>query len=83
MLRPAQALQKVLISHEHESFLWAPYDKAMKVVKHTNQKRVDFISVDKLNSLDFNPSEYSMIYVESITNPSLKVLKAAVLSFSS
>ncbi len=36
--------------------------------------RVDFISVDKLNSLDFNPSEYSMIYVESITNPSMKVL---------
>ncbi len=31
---------KVHISHEHESFLWAPYDKAMKVVKHTNQKRV-------------------------------------------
>ena len=35
---------------------------------------IDIISVDRMNALDFNPSEYSMIYVESITNPSMKVL---------
>ena len=36
--------------------------------------RIDIISVDKMNSANFNPSEYSMIYLESITNPSMKVL---------
>ena len=36
--------------------------------------KIDIISVDQMNSGDFNPSEYSMIYLESITNPSMKVL---------
>jgi len=33
----------------------------------------DFISVEKLNSEDFSTRGYSMIYLESITNPTLKV----------
>ena len=36
--------------------------------------KIDIISVDRMNSMDFRPSDYSMIYLESITNPSMKVL---------
>jgi cystathionine beta-lyase/cystathionine gamma-synthase len=35
---------------------------------------VDTISVDKLNALDFDPKKYDVIYAESVTNPSIKVL---------
>lgn len=34
---------------------------------------VDFIPLDRMNRLDFDPSEYSMVYSESITNPILGV----------
>ncbi len=35
---------------------------------------VDIISIDKLNSIDFDVTKYDVIYTESITNPSMKVL---------
>ncbi len=35
---------------------------------------VDIISVDRMNDLDFDPEKYDVIYSESITNPSIKVL---------
>ena len=34
---------------------------------------VEFIGSDKLNSLDFDPAGYSLVYLESIINPTLKV----------
>ncbi|MCL4323756.1 MAG: aminotransferase class I/II-fold pyridoxal phosphate-dependent enzyme [Candidatus Thermoplasmatota archaeon] len=35
---------------------------------------VDIVSIDKLNSIDFDLKKYDVIYAESITNPSMKVL---------
>ncbi|WP_010916430.1 PLP-dependent transferase [Thermoplasma volcanium] len=34
---------------------------------------VEYISTDRLNSGEFKPSDYDIIYLESITNPTLKV----------
>ena len=33
----------------------------------------DFIPVDRMNTLDFSPKDYAMVYAESIINPTLKV----------
>ncbi|MCY0851560.1 MAG: PLP-dependent transferase [Thermoplasma acidophilum] len=35
--------------------------------------KVDYIDTDRMNRLDFDPSRYDAIYMESITNPTLKV----------
>ncbi|MHB1440981.1 MAG: trans-sulfuration enzyme family protein [Cuniculiplasma sp.] len=35
---------------------------------------VDLVSVDTLNSMDFDMGKYDVIYAESMTNPSMKVL---------
>jgi Cystathionine beta-lyases/cystathionine gamma-synthases len=35
---------------------------------------VDIVSVDTMNAVDFDPKQYDVIYSESITNPSIKVL---------
>ncbi|CAC11228.1 cystathionine gamma-lyase related protein [Thermoplasma acidophilum] len=35
--------------------------------------KVDYIDTERINSLDFDPSKYDAIYMESITNPTLKV----------
>lgn len=35
---------------------------------------VDIVSVDTMNALDFDAKKYDVIYSESITNPSIKVL---------
>ncbi len=42
--------EKVIISHEHENFLWAPFEKAIKIVKHKNQKRVLKLAMEKLRN---------------------------------
>lgn len=34
---------------------------------------VDFIDINKLNNMDFEPRKYKMIFVESIINPTLEV----------
>lgn len=41
---------------------------------------VDFIPIDKMNSLDFNPTGYSLVYAESITNPLLSVFDVESVS---
>ncbi len=41
--------------------------------------KVDFISIDKLNELNMVSEKYKLIYVESITNPKLKVADLAYL----
>lgn len=50
----------------------------------TNLRRmgigVDFISIDRMNSLDFDPAPYSLVYAESIVNPTLKVADLASIA---
>lgn len=41
---------------------------------------VDLIPLDQMNSLDFDPSLYDLIYAESITNPLLSVLDVETVS---
>ncbi|MGP6219734.1 PLP-dependent transferase [Caldiplasma sukawensis] len=41
---------------------------------------VDFITTDKLNSLDFKIKDFDAIYCESVTNPSIKVADIEQLS---
>ena len=40
----------------------------------------EFIGVDSLNSLEFDPSEKSLVYLESIINPTMKVADIAGIS---
>jgi cystathionine beta-lyase/cystathionine gamma-synthase len=42
--------------------------------------RVDFVPADKLNELDVKMEDYSLVYLESITNPLLKVLDIREIS---
>ncbi|KAA8922342.1 PLP-dependent transferase [Thermoplasma sp.] len=35
--------------------------------------KVDYIDTERINRLDFDPTKYDAIYMESITNPTLKV----------
>jgi len=43
-----------------------------KILPKYNVK-VDFLSTEEINSLNFDPKNYKLIYLESITNPTLKV----------
>ncbi len=43
-------------------------------LKSREEIEVDFISVRAINSLDINNKKYDIIYVESITNPTLQVV---------
>ncbi len=41
---------------------------------------VDFISIDRLNSLDFKGSGYDLVYTESVVNPTLRVSDISTVS---
>jgi cystathionine beta-lyase/cystathionine gamma-synthase len=52
----------------------------LKEISRSLNIQVDFISMSSLNSLDIPRKEYSMIYTESITNPTLQVCDIIAVS---
>ncbi len=42
--------------------------------------KVDFLDIDNMNSIEFDPAGYSLVYTESIINPTLKVTDLVKIS---